>query len=471
MKRHFKYIISCVIILSIVITGLHHLSVLTERKSSYYKYEDFYRQEENFDVLFFGTSHMINGIFPMELWNNYGIISYNFGGHANTIATSYWQMINAFDHTTPKLVVFDCNGLAKQNYTAEKDLLHLSFDSIPFSRNKLRAVDDLLRDNNKRIEFLFDFDIYHNRWNELTENDFMPSVSEEKGAESRINVAEPDIFYEIDREKKLEEETLGIQYLKKAIEACQERGIEVLLTYLPFPANEYFQTEANSVYDIADQYSIHYLDFSTLKELVDFDIDCYDANSHLNPSGARKITNYIGKYIIENYDIPDQRSNSAYSGWHEDYSNYTEYKLNLIRQQTSLKTYLMLLSDRNLSYSIYLEADNTLLDDPVIVKLLSNTGIDTAMLSSENASLIIVNRITDSVTCFDGSVPIDTTFGTISITDMEGVKTISVNGQETLKMSDSENSEAGIIVFDHEQKPAIASYFQKISSEFTVVKD
>jgi hypothetical protein len=66
-----------------------------ERKSSDFKYADYFEQDEDFDVLFFGTSHVINGIFPMELWNDYGIVSYNFGGHGNEIATSYWDNIDA----------------------------------------------------------------------------------------------------------------------------------------------------------------------------------------------------------------------------------------------------------------------------------------------------------------------------------------------------------------------------------------
>ena len=96
-----KRIFSIVVVLLIVMVGLYRLAVLTERKDSQFKYKPFYQQKENFDVLFMGSSHVINGIFPMELWRDYGIVSYNFGGHANSLAISYWQMVNAFDYTTP----------------------------------------------------------------------------------------------------------------------------------------------------------------------------------------------------------------------------------------------------------------------------------------------------------------------------------------------------------------------------------
>ena len=50
---------------------------LFERKYSYSKYYDFYKQQQDFDVLFLGTSHVLNAVYPMELWRDYGIVSYN----------------------------------------------------------------------------------------------------------------------------------------------------------------------------------------------------------------------------------------------------------------------------------------------------------------------------------------------------------------------------------------------------------
>lgn len=59
-------------------------------------------------MLFMGTSHVLNAVYPMELWNDYGIVSYNFGGHGNYLPTTYCIMKNALEYTTPKLMVIDC---------------------------------------------------------------------------------------------------------------------------------------------------------------------------------------------------------------------------------------------------------------------------------------------------------------------------------------------------------------------------
>lgn len=391
MKKTIQAMVSFLIVGALVVGGLFYLANLTQRKESLNKFGGFYEQESDFDVLFVGQSHVLNGIFPMELWNDYGIVSYNLAGHGNRPATTYWMMKNALQYTNPKLVVFDCGMIGEDEKTGPIEQLHISIDSIPYSKIKVDMINDLIENEKQREEFLWNFSTYHNRWNEIEKNDFVPQYSVEKGAESRIDVAVPDELVYFEEDLDLKEETLGMEYTRHLIEECQEAGIEVLLTYLPFPDNTGWQKEANSVWDIAEEYGVDYLDYYTLLEQVNLNTDFYDPNSHMNPSGARKITEYIGKYIMENYPIEDQRENEVYSSWHEDYEAYTEFKKNNIRKEEELKNYLMLLNDKNISYGIYIKPWNTIGNYPVLVELLSNIGIDYSQIPNEDIFLLIDN--------------------------------------------------------------------------------
>ena len=139
-------IIGCLLTICLTIGLLASVTDLTERKASDSKYADFF-QDRDYDVLFMGTSHVINGVFPMELWNEYGITSYNFGGHSNQIPTTYWVMENALDYVTPKVIVIDCLTLSSEHKCAEEfSFLHLSMDAFPLSLTKIRAIWDLLDD-------------------------------------------------------------------------------------------------------------------------------------------------------------------------------------------------------------------------------------------------------------------------------------------------------------------------------------
>ena len=100
-------IIKLIAFLSILIVSITILSNITKRKLIWQRTEDFKAQNENFDVLFFGTSQVMNGIFPMQLWNDYGIISYNLGNHAERMTMTYYNMVLALEETKPKLVVVD----------------------------------------------------------------------------------------------------------------------------------------------------------------------------------------------------------------------------------------------------------------------------------------------------------------------------------------------------------------------------
>ena len=143
---------------------------------------------------------------------------------------------------------------------------------------------------------------------------------------------------------------------------------------------------------IAAEYGVNFLDYYTLLEQVNLNKDFYDEDSHMNPSGARKVTSYIGEYIMQNYAIEDQRENEAFSSWHDDYEIYTEFKKENIRKEEELKNYLMLLHDKNLSYGVYFKPWNAIGSYPVLVQLLEGMGIDYSQIPNEDYFLLIDNE-------------------------------------------------------------------------------
>lgn len=446
MKKTLQAVLSFVIVGILTVGGIFYTSNLTQRKESLNKFGEFYEEQENYDVLFIGQSHVLNGIFPMELWNDYGMVSYNLAGHGNRPATTYWVMKNALQYTTPKLIVFDCGMIGQDEKIGEIEQLHISTDSIPYSKLKVEMIRDLIEDESKRTEFLWDYSTYHNRWNEIGENDFEPAYSVEKGAESRIDVAVPEETVYFEETLQYEEEPLGMEYTRRIIEDCQEAGIEVLLTYLPFPDKSGWQIEANTVWQLAEEYGVNYLDYNTLWAQVNPYTDFYDANSHMNPSGARKVTNYIGQYIMTNYPIEDQRENEAYSHWHDDYMEYTEFKKENIRKEEELKNYLMLLNDKNLSYGIYIKPWNQVGNYPVLNQLLTNIGIDITQIPTEDIFIVVDNMTGErqEMRLFE---TLDSRFGQFSMFYNE-------DGHLELTNSEAEsmiitNSDIAVVVFDN----------------------
>lgn len=446
MKNIIKSIFSTLVVVGMIVLGLIYFSDITERKDSNEKYDDFYNSG-NIDVLFLGSSHVLNGILPMELWNEYGIVSYNMAGTGNRLPLNYWILKNALEYTEPKVVVIDAYMLSKNDKIATLEQMHMSADHIPHSKIKEDMINDLVDDEDRRNDFLWKFSTYHNRWSELEERDFKNEVTPEKGAMSLIDVAVPLGMRYFEPDYRMQEEDgLGVEYMCKMIEECQEREIDILVTYLPFPDNSGWQGESNRMAELALEYGVDFLDYYTLLAQVNLNTDFSDESSHMNPSGAKKITSYIGNYIMQNYAVEDQRENEAYVKWHEDYETYVEFKKENIQKEEELKNLLMLLNDQDFSYGIYLKPWNQVGYHSVLVELLAGMGINYTEIPNEDL-FIVVDTMTGERKELHLFETLETRFGDFSM---------FYNDAEHLELTNSEAesmiitySDIAIVVFDN----------------------
>ena len=282
----WKRILSCLAALCLTLALLGGLTWLTQKKDSYAKHAEFFEQKADYDVFFIGSSRMMNGVFPMELWENYGIVSYNWAQAGHPPPAYYWVMRLAMDYKLPKLMVIDCYGMHfDAKTTAVFGLMHISMDSFPLSLNKIRAAYDMLDDpyigeeyneGERRSAFnlLWTFPVFHSRWSQLTEEDFRPKKNMTRGA-----IANNELFWgefvPDDSEMGKVTETVSMDYLRRAIEECQSRGIEVLLTYIPLFADAKQQAMADYAGKIAAEYGVDYINFFDLN-VANYHVDFAD---------------------------------------------------------------------------------------------------------------------------------------------------------------------------------------------------
>ena len=377
-RRYIRAGISAVFICFMVIIGYIFLARATKRDSSDFKYRPFFEEDTDYDVMFFGTSHVINGVFPMQLWNDYGITSYNFGGHASSLSASYWVMVNATKEKKPKVAVLDVLGSGQQYKSTDLSYFHVSMDAFPLSFSKLEAVNDVFEENyGAKIEILQPFSIYHNRWDEFNRYSIKQGLgidvqkTKEKGAESRIQVAVPNEMELISELDYSEDESVGLEYIKKFIEYCRENEIVPVVINIPYPASKEAQLWANAAIKMAEDMDVTAINMQ-YGEVVDFDTDCYDSNSHLNPSGARKVTELLGKVLTQNFELEDKRENAEYESWNEAYEEYYDFLVNKMINQNDYKITLMLLNNSNFKADIVSKQSYS--PDDIEKKLIDQLG-------------------------------------------------------------------------------------------------
>ena len=354
-------------------------SIFLRRDEGFVKNHDFYKTDEQYDVLYLGSSHAVMGILPMEIWNEYGITSFNLANGGQKLTGDYWILKNALEQKKPELVVLDAYGVMLDTKWDETtvDFLHGSLDPMPLSKTKVDAVYDLVPEE-KRIAFLWPFSVYHNRWQEINKSFFKSEVSYQKGAYENTDHMAP-VVATMDRLPKLEHsdvnqsETVGKEYLRKCIKVCQEYDVPILLTVIPFYGSDEELRYINSIYEIAEEYQVPYIN-GLEEDVVNPKCDFLDS-THLNSSGARKWSSFLGAYMKEHYQLNDYREDEAHASWNENYMGYRMYEQEQLNQTADLYAYLMLLADGDFTGCIKISPDAYAYKDKMFWMLLENMGV------------------------------------------------------------------------------------------------
>lgn len=382
-----KNLLFCVVTVGLIYIVLGYWNCLVMRDNSRYSYSDFLTSDTEYDVLFFGSSHVYSAVSPMQLWNDHGITSYNLGCSGGSIPVSYWMMKSAFRYHKPKVAVLDV-FYAESNVKIEgtKELLHDNFDVFPLSITKIQMAADLYDgDRKSQFELLFPFSAYHGRWSsmdsEMLNRPFAPRrYNCEKGANSYTGVAVPKQISVIEESCLLDVQTMGLDYISKFIDVCIEEDVIPLIINIPYIADECSQRAANSAMNLARDKGADAINLM-YEDVVDFNTDMRDSWSHLNPGGEYKVTDFLGKYLSGEYHFEDKRNNAGYSDWKDDYSKYYSFLVSQLMESETYKDVLMLLSNENFRSEI--EYNNKYYSDDVEELLLNQLGDDLKIISNK----------------------------------------------------------------------------------------
>lgn len=360
MQKSAKTFIAKTLLIIIVLTViLIPLSKVLMFKEGTDKYKDFYKEKEQFDVLFFGSSRVLDAFQPMELWDEYGIRSYNLAQHAEGLGRNYWQLKNALEHQVPRLVVMDISAYYSL-YTidpSDRDQiggLHKQIDHIPLSATKLQTINELVP-KGSRSEFIFPFILYHSRWNFLSTYDFTSSKYKvnRKGAESRPYY---ESFEKPIWDSSVVEESFPFENTKieEIVNLCKEYNTELLFVNIPYCFDSERQGMMNYISNYLEENNISYINYQRDTDFIDYTLDFADP-AHLNNGGSIKLTNAFGQYFVENYGV-SECSPQTKSDWDEVLLLYRDEKTAIIQNTDN---YMLLLA---LTYA----------DNDYDVKVISN---------------------------------------------------------------------------------------------------
>lgn len=322
---------------------------------------------DSVDVLFLGSSHMNTVISPMDIWEDYGITSFNAAIGDQTIPASYFELRELLKIQRPKVVVLETYHIFQPEMMTDsgEERLHWLVDNIPMSRDVSEAIQTLIREDSDKTEYYLNFYAFHNRWQELTAVDFMPVENNNMGADMALyhvwsEVETPKI---IPREETAEPPAIPVEYLYKIIDLCRDNGISLLLMASPCCGSEDLQKQLNYVGRIAEEEQIPYLNFFYLLDEIGFDFSQDMAEeSHMNYGGVQKVTSFVGEYLKENYPLEDRRSEPETSAlWDSAYKRYSKVRSNLLlKRAASIEDCMSLVREHDYILALYAYNDPSL---------------------------------------------------------------------------------------------------------------
>jgi len=331
-----------------------------------YSFTKFYEQDDNtVDVLVLGSSHASVHFNTGILWEDYGMSSFIVSGPGQPIWNSYYALKEALKTQRPDLIILEGFSLAMvEDYSTEDSYIMRNNYGFKWSKNK---VDSLAASSprDKWSELFLEYSQYHTRYKELSETDFLdnqgdPTLKDWKGFICKIGTEalEAEDYTYIAYQEELNEKVE--LYYRKTLELARDKEIPIVVIVSPYSAiQEYQQARYNKANSIAEEYGVEFFNCNTRTTLdeigIDFLRDSFD-RSHLNYQGSEKFTKYIGKWLVERYDITDRRFDEKYASWQRDADSYRQTIYNYKVSSTSdMDEMLTLLNNGN--YMIVVSVD------------------------------------------------------------------------------------------------------------------
>ena len=304
---------------------------------------EYYDNAGNNDVIFIGDCEVYENFSPITLWEEYGITSYIRGSAQQMIWQSYYLMEETFRYETPKVVVFNVLSMKYDTpqSTGSQDQREaynrMTLDGMRWSRSKWNSIQASMTQEERQWEAQYSYMLpllrYHDRWNQLTEDDFTYWFHRDQVSDNGY-LMQTGIKPLTDEhtERPLVDYSFGENswyYLNKMVQLCQEHGVQLVLIKAPALSPVWWDQWDAQIEEYAREKGLLYINMLDYQQEIgiDWSTDTYDTGLHLNVYGAEKAARWFGRVLAEDCDVPDRREDSALKTlWEQKAQTYYERK-------------------------------------------------------------------------------------------------------------------------------------------------
>lgn len=259
--------------------------------------------ENSIDIIVLGDSEAYSSISPMEIWNEYSITSYVCSTSAQYISYSEVLLEQALQRQSPKIVILETNNIYRD----------------------MRYENSIITE----MESVFSVFKYHDRWKSIKLRDFKSSAEytwtdDNKGYIRRNEIVPSnDTNYMDYTDERKSIPLLNAEYVKSIASKCKQNNIKFILLSTPSTKN-WSMKKHNGIEKLAQELDIEYIDLNLMNDSIkiDWNKDTYDKGDHLNYSGAKKVSEFLGDYLTNEIEFQGDYTDIVCEKWDEAYTRY-----------------------------------------------------------------------------------------------------------------------------------------------------
>ena len=326
------------VVLWLVLQRILDYKYTDSRELLHDRYRHFEQEPQGtIDVLYMGSSSMDSGINPAVVYRETGITGYNFSIHYNSAFMTYYNVRYAFEHHIPRLLVLDLSDIHfvrdPKVMTYYEATYRKSIENMPDFRLRMEMLMAYQREFgvNDTMEYLLPLLRYHDRWKNLTLDDFLPGAYSSsdyqpflKGAymrEDSKDQTERPAFTA--RQDNVEASQVSLSYYRRIVQLCRDNGVEVMVVAIPrMMMNPNYLECAIAFCEENNLNILYYLDKESIHAIGIDEKDCFYDTGHMNTRGQLAYSRTLAREIMSLYDLEDHRGDPAYAAWDEAYAAY-----------------------------------------------------------------------------------------------------------------------------------------------------
>lgn len=277
--------------------------------------------KDTVDLLVIGTSLAYSGCNTNVLWRDFGIAGYTLGGAEQPFWETYYLLREAVSLQRLTLIVLEAKAACYvKDYSSRARTIQHTF-GILNPVHRIEAIFGCQENIREAMDFVLAYPQVHNRYAGITWEDFSwPPSNQGRGTAWKgyieTDLVEPHLR---PRGSVSSPKSLGRrseEYVRKIFELARAEDIPIILVAFPTPDYDNDAAYLVSLWTIAEEYGIPWIDYNSqdMNVGLDYSMDFADWQ-HLNVRGSIKMTRRLGKDLGTIFELPDRRGDPAYESY------------------------------------------------------------------------------------------------------------------------------------------------------------